>query len=381
MLSPLGAQLLQELNITTAQFGMVVSAYALSAGISGLIAAGFADKFDRKRMLLVFYVGFFLGTLFCGLAPGYHYLLVARVITGIFGGVISSISMAIVTDIFPMEVRGRVMGIAQMAFAASQVLGLPIGLVLANHFGWHAPFLMIAGICALVGIGIAFGMKPIREHIHLNLGRNPFHHLLATVSHRQYLNGFAATTLMSTGGFMLMPFGSAFAIHNMGLTLGDLPVLYTATGVCSIFFGPLIGKLSDRVGRYAVFFWGSILTIVMVLVYTNQGITPLWIVIALNVLLFAGISSRMISSQAMMSGVPDPRDRGAFMSINSSVQYGAGAISSAVAGLIVVQTGNGFIEHYDTLGLVVTVACILTMIAMFYVNRQVIAKHAASPKA
>ncbi|MBL8021212.1 MAG: MFS transporter [Leptospirales bacterium] len=378
VLSPLGAQLMLELHITPAQFGIVLSVYALSAAISGLAAAGFADKFDRKHLLLVFYAGFFLGTLFCGIAPNYHYLLAARIITGIFGGVISSIGMAIVTDLFPLEMRGRVMGIAQMAFAASQVLGLPIGLVLATRFGWHAPFLMITVVCALVGLAIVFGMKPIREHIHLNLGRHPFRHLYETVLHKPYLRGFAATTLLSTGGFMLMPFGSAFAIHNMGLTLNDLPVLYTATGICSIAFGPLIGRLSDRIGRYAVFFWGSIITLLMVLIYTHQGITPLWLVIILNVLLFAGILSRMISSQAIISGVPEPRDRGAFMSINSSVQYGAGSISAAVAGLIVVQTPDGFIQHYDTLGYVVNVATIFTIVAMFYVNQQVMAKQASA---
>jgi hypothetical protein len=138
VLSPLGALLLEKLNINTSQFGWVVSAYAFSAGASGLLAAGFADKFDRKKLLLFFYTGFIIGTFLCALAPNYHMLLVARIVTGIFGGVIGSVSFAIITDLFKMEVRGRVMGFVQMAFAASQVLGLPIGLLLANRFGWHA---------------------------------------------------------------------------------------------------------------------------------------------------------------------------------------------------------------------------------------------------
>ena len=143
VLSPLGAQLLKELNITTTQFGWVVSAYAFSAGASGLLAAGFADKFDRKKLLLFFYAGFIVGTLLCGIAPDYQFLLAARIVTGVFGGVIGSISFAIITDLFKMEVRGRVMGFVQMAFASSQVMGLPIGLYLANQWGWHAPFLLI----------------------------------------------------------------------------------------------------------------------------------------------------------------------------------------------------------------------------------------------
>ena len=149
VLSPLGALLIEKLHIKTAQFGLVVSVYAFSAGASGLLAAGFADKFDRKKFLLFFFTGFLVGTFLCAIAPNYHFLLMARIVTGLFGGVIGSVSFAIISDLFKMEVRGRVMGFVQMAFAASQVLGLPVGLVLANYFGWHAPFWMIAGFGSL----------------------------------------------------------------------------------------------------------------------------------------------------------------------------------------------------------------------------------------
>src|SRR6202042_224197 len=131
ILSPLGAMLMQELHVGPAQFGLVVSAYAFSAGLSGLLTAGFADRFDRKKLLLFFYSGFLAGTLLCGLASSYHWLLLARMITGLFAGVVGSISFAIVTDLFPLELRGRVMGVIQTAFAASSVLGIPLALLLS----------------------------------------------------------------------------------------------------------------------------------------------------------------------------------------------------------------------------------------------------------
>ncbi|MEI6088017.1 MAG: MFS transporter, partial [Bacteroidota bacterium] len=143
VMSPLGDMLMKSMNLKTSQFGMAVSAYAFSAGISGLLTAGFADKFDRKKLLLFFYIGFIVGTLCCGLAHNYLMLIVARIITGLFGGVIGSISMAIVADLFPIQKRGRVMGFMQMGFGASQVLGIPISLYLANAWGWQSPFLMI----------------------------------------------------------------------------------------------------------------------------------------------------------------------------------------------------------------------------------------------
>lgn len=374
VLSPLGALLLQELNITTSQFGWVVSAYAFSAGIAGLLTAGFADKFDRKKILLFFYSGFIAGTLLCAIAPDYYFLLVARIVTGLFGGVIGSISFAIITDLFRMEVRGRVMGFVQMAFATSQVMGIPIGLYLANNFGWHAPFFMIVGLSFLIAIAIVSYLKPIDAHLKTPSERSAFQHLSKTISHTTYLKAFAATTLLATGGFMLMPFGSAFGVHNLGISMTQLPLLYMITGICAMMAGPLVGKFSDVIGKYKIFCMGSILGMIIVVIYCNLGITPLWIVILLNVLLFIGISSRMISSSALMTAVPEPKDRGAFMSINSSVQQISGGVASIIAGLIVVQTESGVLEHYDTLGYVVVVAMIITVGMMHFINQYVTKK-------
>src|SRR5579871_4626800 len=120
IISPLGAMLMPTLHISPHQFGWAVSSYAFSAGVSGFLAAGFADRFDRKRLLLFFYSGFMLGTLLCALASTYPLLLLARIVTGLFGGVIGSVVMAITTDLFPLERRGRVMGFLGSAFAGAQ---------------------------------------------------------------------------------------------------------------------------------------------------------------------------------------------------------------------------------------------------------------------
>jgi predicted MFS family arabinose efflux permease len=381
VLSPLGAILLPTLNITTSQFGLVISAYAFSAGASGLLAAGFADKFDRKKLLLFFYIGFLGGTAFCAWAPTYELLLAARIVTGIFGGVIGSISFAIITDLFKFEVRGRVMGFVQMSFAASQILGLPIGLLLANKFGWHAPFWMIVIFGVFVGLLIMFKMKPIDEHLKLKLDRNAFQHLVKTVSKPDYLKAFFCTTLLATGGFMLMPFGSAFSTNNLGLTLDQLPLLYGITGIFSIATGPLIGKAADRIGKFSVFIVGTLIACLMVAIYTPMGVTPLWVLIIINVVMFVGISSRMISSSALVSAIPAAEDRGAFMSINSSFQQVSGGVASAIAGMIVYQSSDGLLQRYDILGYVVIGAMLLAIAMMYWIDRHVKAKLAASEAA
>lgn len=378
VLSPLGEQLMDELKISPKQFSVVVSAYAFSAGAAGLLAAGYADRFDRKKMLLFFYTGFVLGTLFCGMAPNYELLLAARIITGIFGGVIGSICFAIITDLFKMEVRGRVMGVVQTAFAASQVLGLPISLYLANHFGWHSPFLMIVGVSIAAGVLIVLYMKPVDKHLKLQSDHNAFAHLFKTVSRKEYLRGFAATALLATGGFMLMPFGSAFTVHNLGLTRADLPTIYLITGLFAMATGPIVGKFSDKIGKYIMFVAGSVLTSIMVIIYCGLGVTPIWGVIAVNVIMFVGISGRMISAQALMTAIPDAKDRGAFMGVNSSVQQISGGIAAIVAGLIVVKTPSGYLENYPELGYVVVAATVFTIVMMYFINKMVMNKPAPS---
>jgi predicted MFS family arabinose efflux permease len=135
IVAPLGALVMPALGMSPRDFGFIVSAYAFSAGASGLLVAGFADRYDRKKLLLFFYTGFVLGTLWCGLANSFHALLAARIVTGIFGGVIGSVVLAIATDLFEPGQRGRVIGFIQTAFAASQILGLPAGIYMSNQSG------------------------------------------------------------------------------------------------------------------------------------------------------------------------------------------------------------------------------------------------------
>lgn len=370
VMSPLGDILMKSMNMTTSQFGLVVSAYAFSAGISGILTAGFADRFDRKKLLLFFYIGFILGTLFCGLANSYALLIAARIITGIFGGVIGSISMAIVADLFLPQQRGRVMGFLQMGFGSSQVLGIPISLYLANSLGWQSPFIMIVGLATLIWFIIVIKMKPITQHLEVKNDRNALHHLLHTIAQKDYRIGFMSTALLSLGGFMMMPWGSAFAINNLRVTPDQLPILFMIAGVATLIIMPIIGKLSDKMDKFNLFAIASIWMICVVLVYTRLTPVPFWFVIIMNVLMMIGIMSRMVPSMALASSLPKMQDRGAFMSINSSLQQIAGGVAAAIGGMIVVQKDKTSpLEHYDTLGILITIILLFAIYMVYRVSK------------
>jgi predicted MFS family arabinose efflux permease len=369
VMSPLGDMLMKSLSLKPSAFGFAVSAYAFSAGISGLLTAGFADKYDRKKLLLFFYTGFIAGTVFCGLAESYVALVAARIITGIFGGVIGSISMAIITDLFLPQQRGRVMGFVQMGFGASQVLGVPIGLYLANLWNWEATFLMVAAISVLIALVIAIKLKPVTRHLSVQRDKTAFKHLLHTLANRNYQIGFAATAILSIGGFMMMPFGSAFAINNLGVTNEQLPMLFMVSGLASLIVMPIVGRLSDKVDKFTIFSIASVWMMIMAVVYTNLSFIPLWQVMMFNILLMIGIMNRMIPSSALMSTIPEMSDRGAFMSIMSSLQQIAGGIGAAIAGVIVTQKSKGSpLVHYNYVAYVIVVISLLSIYLMSRVN-------------
>lgn len=369
IMSPLGNLMMQALGLKPQQFGWAVSAYAFSAGLAGFAIAGFADRFDRKKLLLFFYAGFIAGTFFCSVATSYELLIAARIITGLFGGVIGSITLAIITDLFNISHRGRVMGYVQMGFSASQVLGIPISLYIANISGWRSPFLMVAGLAALIFVLIVLRLQPVTEHLKAQKQQNAFGHLVNIVARKDYRTGFLATALLSVGGFMLMPFSSAFAINNLRLTQHQLPFLFMVSGVSSLVIMPLIGKLSDKVDKFKLFAAASVWMIIFVLVYTNLSVTPLWEVMIFNVMMMMGMVSRAVPASTLTTGIPDIGDRGAFMSVNSSLQQIAGGIAAAVAGTIVVEnTKNGPLEHYNILGYCMVGISLITIFLIYRVS-------------
>lgn len=373
IIAPIGDILMKTLSISTEQFGLVVSSYAFSAAISGIAVAGFVDKYDRKKVLLFFFAGFILGTLLCGISTTYIEILISRIITGIFAGVTSSAIFTIIADLFAPQLRGRAMSGVQMGFAVSQILGIPLGLFISNKFGWNSTFIFIVILSVLMLIGIVFLFQPINAHLQKQSDKNPFLHLWHTVTKKQYQTGFLAVMFLAVGGFILMPFSSVFLINNVHVSYDHLPLVFLCTGISSLIVMPIIGKLSDKFDRYRIFAFGSCAAALMVMIYTHLPVSPLWLVITINMLLFAAIMSRMSPVMALNTMVPKQEDRGAYMSISSSLQQIAGGIGSIIAGMIVFQpTTTSPLQHFDILGYVVVgiFAMCIYLVRRMYLNIQ-----------
>ena len=305
------------------------------------------------------------------MAPTYHFLLAARVVTGLFGGVIGSVVLAIAADLFPLEMRGRVMGFVQTAFAGAQVLGLPVGIYLAGLWNWHSPFVAIVAIAVPVSLVIALYMKPVIGHLKSKQEHSAWLHLARTLFEPKYAPAFVAIMALTTGGYMIMPFLSTFIVNNIGLPLSDLPTVYLVTGLCTVFTGPLVGKASDRFGKFRTFLFGTVVFLIMIAIYTDLGPTSLVAVTIVNALLFVGIFSRMIPAQALFSAVPEPTKRGSFNAIMASLQQFSGGIASAFAGLIIVQNSTGQLQRFDWMGYIVMATALLSLALIYFIHRAV----------
>ena len=366
LLPALSSTLLDKLNLSTEEFGLVASAYAVSAGISAILASGFADRFDRKSFLIVFYSGFLMGIIFCALSPSFPMLLGARIITGAFGGMIASISYALVADLFTLEQRGQVMGWIQMAFAASLVIGLPLCLFLASSFSWQLSYGLIFGLGSLALLLVSFIIRPSKKHS--TRLSSLWAHLFQSLRRSSYWTVFGANILIVGGDVIFMTFNAAYLTYNLGIEESELPWVYGAIGLTTLISAPVFGRISDRIGKWVVFSTGTLIAILAVLVYTWSNTASFEWIILLHVILYLGINARMISISALATAIPAASNRGAFMAIDSSIQQLAGGLAAAVAGWVIFQDSDGRLLHYPQIGSLIAVLMVLSSVLVLFVN-------------
>ena len=351
LMMPLGPQLMRAFAMGTHAFATAVSAYTFSASIFGLLGAFFMDRFDRKRALLFLYAGFAAGTLGCALAPTYILLLCARIVAGAFGGMLSALCLSIVADAFGEERRGMAMGVMMSAFSLASVLGVPLGLFLANLWGWHAPFLFLAGLCLLVWLWAAFMLPPLRAHLRTDaVADKPWliFEIVAKSANQRWALAFMVFIMFA--GFSVIPFISPYLVANAGMAEQALPLLYLIGGAFVFFTSQAIGRLSDRYGKPRMFRIITVISLLPLLLVTNMGRMPLWFILASTTIFFIFVSGRIVPAMAMISATVEPRHRGRFMSLVSSVQQLGSGCAAQTAGMIIVSGADGRFLHYNWVG-------------------------------
>jgi len=351
IMMPLGPQLMEILKISPQQFSLAVSSYGITAGISSFAAAFFVDRFDRKRVLLFAYTGFLLGTFACAFAPNYLLLVAARVLAGLFGGMIGAQVLSIVADKFGYERRATAMGVLMTAFSAASVAGVPAGLWLAGKYSWHVPFLAIGFLGIGVLVLVALAVPPINQHImEKRPEQKPFQVLTDIFQTPNQMRALSLSIVLMMGHFSIIPLLTPSLVNNVGYRQEDIFLIYLVGGILTIFSAPLVGKLADKRGKYPVFVVFALLSLVPVWLITNLWPMPLWAVLAISGLFFIVVNGRMIPTQALVSSVVNPQQRGGFMSINASMQQLSTGLAAMIGGAIVATDTDGRLLQYDWVG-------------------------------
>ena len=366
IMMPLGPVLIKAFGISTHEFGLLVASYSFSAALSGLLAATFIDRFERKRLLLTIFGLFGLATLACGLAPGYAMLLIARGLAGTFGGVMGAMVQTIVGDVIPFSRRAKASGIVATAFSLATVAGVPLSLWLANHFLWRAPFILIALLTALFIMVGARILPELRYHISDKKRTHPLSAMFEVLRESNHLNALLFSALLVFSGFTVIPYITIYAVGNVGISLHDIPFIYLAGGAATLFTARLIGHWADLRGKIKIYRVVALAALLPLLVVTHIGAAPLWLWLVCTTAFFVLVSGRMIPAMAIITSAAQPKLRGTFMSLNATVQSLAMGLATTLAGFIITQNDAGQIADY---GLVGFVAIAGNVLAILFVSR------------
>lgn len=366
IMMPLGPQLMRVFSITPKEFSLLVSAYTFSAAISGFISTLFIDKFDRKHALLALYGGFIIGTFCCAIAPNYQLLLLARILAGAFGGVIGALVFAIIGDAVPEARRGAATGKVMAAFSAASIAGVPVGLYLASRMDWHAPFYALTGLSIGV-LALAYMLLPaMRGHLTSAIKTKPLQVVGDIVRNTNLLWALALMVVLTLAGFTIVPFISPYLVANAGFSEDDLPFMYLFGGLATVVTSQIAGRLSDKHGKQRIFIYTALFSIIPILLITNLKPAPHYLIFIVTTTFFIGFGARFVPAMSLITSSVKPKQRGSFMSFNSSVQQLAAGLSAFLSGLIIEKNASGSLLHFDLIGYLAVGA---TLLCIFIIRR------------
>lgn len=367
IIMPLGPQLMRLFDISARDFSLLVASYTVTAGVSGFLAAFFIDRYDRKKTLLAVYIGFAIGTLACALAPTFYFLLIARSISGMFGGVLGALILSIVSDAVPLERRAQGIGIVMASFGVASVFGVPFGLFLASEFSWHAPFLFLGGMAVVITFFIIAYVPVLTKHLVSEGPASPLEVLRQIFGRRNARLGLTFTSVLMLGHFTIIPFVATYMVGNVGFTEKEIAYIYLVGGICTLIFSPWVGRMADKHGRLKIFTIFGSLVIIPIVIITNLTPTPLVVALLISAIFFIFSNGRMVPSTTMETAIIKAEVRGSYMSIRSAVQSLTSGLASFIAGLIITEQPSIFdanakaLVNYQYVGMIAVFFSLLSL--------------------
>jgi predicted MFS family arabinose efflux permease len=340
IISPILPRIGRELGIAEAVLGTLVSAYSLMAGLLAIISGPISDRIGRRRILL-------LGTGVMSLALALHVvvddyasLLMVRMIAGGAGGVLSGAAVSYIGDFFPYERRGWATGWVMSGSALGQILGIPLGIVLAGRWGFRAPFYMFGVTMALTFllIWLRIPQPPVRRHDAPLTVRHVLHEYWVMLRRKEIALAALAFALMYLGVSLYVVYLPTWLEQAMGATSAQIALLFLVGGIANVLAGPQAGRISDRIGRKRIILYACI-GLSLVMVSTTVVLTELWMAYPLFFVIMVGVAMRMSPFSALLTALVEDHRRGSLMSLTVALGQVGYALGGALAGPLYARAG------------------------------------------
>ncbi len=340
ILSPILPRIGDELAIPDALLGTLVSVYSIMVGIFAILAGPVSDKVGRRQILILGCASMAAALFMHGFVTGYYSFITVRIFAGCAGGMLSGAAVSYIGDYFPYERRGWATGWVMSGSAFGQIFGIPMGIVMADRWGFRSPFYLFA---------ITMGLTVILLFLRVpqpNVLRSK-HRLSVSKAAADYIAMLRRPDIAwAAGAYFMMFLGvSIFVIYlptwlerSVGLTGGQIALMFVVGGVANVLTGPNAGKLSDKIGRKGIILMSCVgLSILMFL--TTQFITGPVAAYVFFFFTMVLVAMRISPFSALLTALVSDERRGSLMSLTVALGQVGFALGGAVAGPLYADIG------------------------------------------
>lgn len=344
IISPILPLIGDELDIPDAALGTLVSAYSLMVGVFAILAGPVSDRVGRRRILLLGCGAMTAALVLHIFAVDYFSFLLVRVLAGSAGGVLSGAAVSYIGDAFPYSRRGWATGWVMSGSAFGQIVGIPLGIVMAARWGVAAPFYAFALTMAVTVLLLYFGVPqpPVRRSEHpLGIGRAARDYL-TMLRRPEVASGAAAFFLMFLGVSVFVVYLPTWLEREIGASGDQIALMFLVGGIANVVTGPQAGKLSDRIGRKGIILLACVgLSIVMLLtVALVRSLVSAYVMFFLTMVL---VAMRVSPFSALLTSLVRDERRGSLMSLTVALGQMGFALGGAIAGPL--YAGVGYLSN------------------------------------
>ncbi len=340
IISPILPQIGEDLSIPDTLLGTLITAYSLMVGLFAIISGPISDRIGRRRILLMG-AGIMAISLICHFfVNGYFSFLGVRVFSGVAGGILSGAAVSYIGDYFPYKRRGWALGWVMSGSAFGQIFGIPLGVVLAGHFGFKAPFYLFAATMGLTFVLIWFRLPqpPVKKREGQLTLAGAVADYWAMVRKKEIAAASVAFFLMFLGVSVYIVYFPTWLERELGFSPNQIATLFLVGGIANVLTGPQAGKISDRIGRKLIVLL-SCVGLFFVMLATTMILGDLWVAYPLFFVIMVLVAMRISPFSALLTALVPDHNRGSLMSLTVALGQVGFGLGGAVAGPLYADLG------------------------------------------